>query len=250
MKRAPTTGTWSQEDVRFLQENWGRSARFLVEHLGRTHDAIRTKARLLKLQKPSQGLLTLRQLSVALGVDDETVSRLIKECGSKPTRIAPVPCGSVKRPGRWKGYELDTVRHYLELRDKETISLGAWGIQQGRHKGYGKRFLADHGFDYTPGSGNVARVPKAVYAELLQGAEGRWCAIWRAVLAIPASDLPCARWFLALLAEDLDKSSTGWASIYTKGDPLLLAWRVLRIRDGKEAVSRSVRAPRMVGRSR
>jgi len=237
MKRAKKTGRWSQADVRFLQENWGRSARFLTKHLGRTHDAIRTKAWLLKLQKPSQGLLTLRQLSHALGVDDETVVRLIKECGSKPARLAPVACNKSKRAFFWKGYELDTVQHYLELRDKEVISLGAWGVQQGSHKGYGKRFLAARGLDYAPGTGNVARVPKAVYSELLQGAEGRWCAIWRAVLAIPDADLPCARWFLALVAEDLDKSSTGWASIYTKGDPVLQAWRVLRIRDGKEAVS-------------
>jgi hypothetical protein len=77
-------------------------------------------------------------------------------------------------------------------------------------------------------------LPAAVFTELLSGQEGNWCAIWRAVLKIPHRELTCARWFLALVAADLELSSVGWAGQYAPKKPVNQAWRVLRIKKGAE----------------
>ena len=162
-----------------------------------------------------------------------TDQRLLKECGAIPVRHAPVSCGAVRKPGRWKGYELDPLRHFLELRDKLVISPSAWSLRHGPNRRYGQRLLVAKRLHMGEGRGYVARLPEAVFTELLSGHEGNWCAIWRAVLAIPHGELSCARWFLALVAADLEMSTVGWAGQYAPREPVHQAWRVLRIKRGK-----------------
>jgi hypothetical protein len=126
------------------------------------------------------------------------------------------------------------LRHFLELRDKLVISPSAWSLRHGPHRRYGQRLLVARRLHKGEGRGYVARLPEAVFTELLSGQEGNWCAIWRAVLKIPHRELTCARWFLALVAADLELSSVGWAGQYAPKKPVNQAWRVLRIKKGAE----------------
>jgi len=232
MSRPKQSGSWSAEDAKFLRDHWGWNARYLQEHLGRSRDAILAKAYRMQLPAPSQGLLTLRQLSQALGVDRAAVQRLLKECGTSPVRLAPVSCGPVRTDRRWLGYELDPLRHFLELRDKLTISPSAWALQHGPNRRYGQRLLSSRKLYKGSGPGYVSRLPEAVFNELLSGQDGNWCAIWRTILTIPEQKLTCARWFLALVTEALGGPSGGWVRQYVPAEPLEQARLVQKVMKG------------------
>lgn len=224
-----TRRPWTEADIEILRKNWGCIARLLRQRLNRSDESILKKAQQLGLEKPSQGMMTRAALARELGVDNKTITRLLIECGTRERSWAPVHDPRRGKEAPWVGFELDAVRLFLQLRDTKTVTAGAWGERQKGYSRYGMAFLAKNGLDFAPGRGNQARLPEKVFDELLSGQPGRWCLLWKTILGLPADEISCNPWFLALVASDMLDDYNGWALDYAPEPVKATARRILAV---------------------
>lgn len=72
---------WSEEDIHFLEDNWGSGASYCAKKLKRTETAVKLKAKRLQLGGMIRysGALTGREVGELLNIDSHSVARWITE---------------------------------------------------------------------------------------------------------------------------------------------------------------------------
>lgn len=81
---------WTPAEDARLVACWERGVAAAATALGRSQQAVLSRARDLKLGPVSRGTWTVRSLADYLGVDPRTVLRLLRDAGVKPER-SPTP---------------------------------------------------------------------------------------------------------------------------------------------------------------
>jgi transposase-like protein len=121
-------GNWTDEDVFYLQDNWGsKSVTLISKHLDRPYDVVRRKAVELGLLNPTLHYdgITVRLLSMVIGISSSTLKNWITQFGfpakqkvfAKKQRVYVV---SIEEFWKWA----ENHKHLINFSRLEPLILG------------------------------------------------------------------------------------------------------------------------------